>query len=189
VTTPTANAHPLILVVDFEATCCDQGTIPSEEMEIIEIGACWATLDGTVLEQFECRVRPTLHPKLTHFCCNLLGIEQSHVASAETITTVSGKLDRFVQLRAADASAWGSWGAFDRNLLERECLRMGLANPIPLTHLNLKQAYAKTKRIGKQVGMRKALELEGMRLEGQHHRALDDALNIARILPIALGGH
>ena len=51
---------------------------------------------------------------------------------------------------------------------------MGLANPIPLTHLNLKQAYAKTKRIGKQVGMRKALELEGMRLEGQHHRALDD---------------
>jgi len=34
------------LVVDLEATCSDDGTISGEEMEIIEIGACWATEDG-----------------------------------------------------------------------------------------------------------------------------------------------
>jgi len=27
------------LIVDLEATCSDDGTIPSQEMEIIEIGA------------------------------------------------------------------------------------------------------------------------------------------------------
>ena len=27
------------LIVDLEATCCDSGTIPRHEMEIIEIGA------------------------------------------------------------------------------------------------------------------------------------------------------
>lgn len=36
----------LVLVVDLEATCCDRGSIPDAEMEIIEIGACWAYNDG-----------------------------------------------------------------------------------------------------------------------------------------------
>ena len=30
------------LVIDLEATCCDQGTIPAGKMEIIEIGAVMA---------------------------------------------------------------------------------------------------------------------------------------------------
>lgn len=41
-----------ILVVDLEATCSDDGTIPPEEMEIIEMGACWATERGVVLDGF-----------------------------------------------------------------------------------------------------------------------------------------
>lgn len=31
--------HPHDLVIDFEATCCDLGTVPRNEMEIIEFGA------------------------------------------------------------------------------------------------------------------------------------------------------
>jgi len=41
------------LVVDLEATCSDDGSILPEDMEIIEIGACWATESGVVLQRFQ----------------------------------------------------------------------------------------------------------------------------------------
>lgn len=41
-----------ILEGDLEATCSDDGSIGADEMEIIEIGACWTTRDGQVLERF-----------------------------------------------------------------------------------------------------------------------------------------
>lgn len=185
-TYPTFQPDHLILIVDLEATCCDQGTIPVEEMEIIEIGACWARIDGTVVNRFERFVRPTLHPCLTPFCKNLLGIQQEQVDRAETFTMVAPKLGEFVQSYATEGTLWGSWGAFDRNQLVRESRRLGLPNPIELGHVNLKRSFAKARRIGKQVGMRKALELASLPLEGSHHRALDDALNIARLLLWAL---
>jgi inhibitor of KinA sporulation pathway (predicted exonuclease) len=34
----------------------------------------------------------------------------------------------------------------------------------------------------------KALRLCGLGLKGAHHRALDDAKNIARLLPLVVGG-
>jgi inhibitor of KinA sporulation pathway (predicted exonuclease) len=185
VTTNRLDRDPehLVLVVDLEATCCDRGSIPDGEMEIIEIGACWAYMDGTVVERFECLVRPTLHPDLTPFCRDLLGLRQADVDGAGSLSTAALRFGEFVSRRRDDAIAWGSWGAFDRNQMFRECERLGLADPIQLPHQNLKQRFAKARRIGKQVGMRKALELIGLSAQGAHHRALDDALNIARLLP------
>lgn len=186
-TYPTFQPDHLILIVDLEATCCDQGTISIEEMEIIEIGACWARADGVILDRFECRVRPTLHPTLTPFCKRLLGVTQEQVDSAEVFTMVAPALQEFATRHPARALGWGSWGAFDRNQLERECQRLGLKTPIALPHTNLKQAFAKAQRIGKQVGMRRALELASLLFEGTHHRALDDAANIAHLLPWTFG--
>lgn len=173
----------LVLVVDLEATCCDRGSIPDAEMEIIEIGACWACIDGTVVDRFECLVRPTLHPDLTPFCRDLLGIRQEDVDGAEVLSTAMFRLKEFVSLRRDHGIAWGSWGAFDRNQISRECQRLGIDDPILLPHQNLKQRFAKARRIGKQVGMKKALELVGLDMQGTHHRALYDALNVARLLP------
>jgi len=62
-----------ILVVDLEATCSDDGSIAPEEMEIIEIGACWATESGVVLQRFQHFVRPLQRPILTPFCKSLTG--------------------------------------------------------------------------------------------------------------------
>jgi inhibitor of KinA sporulation pathway (predicted exonuclease) len=175
----------LVLVVDLEATCCDRGSIPDAEMEIIEIGACWAYTDGTVVDRFESFVRPTRHPNLTPFCRDLLGIRQEDVDGAEALSAAALRLGEFVGRRRDHGIAWGSWGAFDRNQMSRECQRLGINDPILLPHQNLKQRFAKARRIGKQVGMRKALELVGLSAQGVHHRALDDALNIARLLPWA----
>jgi hypothetical protein len=64
-------------IVDFEATCCNKGTISSQEMEIIEIGA--VTVDAStfqVIDEFQTFVRPVRHPKLTLFCTALTSIQQ-----------------------------------------------------------------------------------------------------------------
>lgn len=52
--------------------------------------------------------------------------------------------------------------------------------------MQVKATFAKARKI-KQVGMATALQIVGLELEGEHHRALSDARNIARLLPWALG--
>ena len=42
-------------------------------------------------------------------------------------------------------------------------------------------------KIQERYGMAKALQLVGLPLEGTHHRGIDDARNIAKLLPYILG--
>ncbi|WP_018605549.1 3'-5' exonuclease [Uliginosibacterium gangwonense] len=178
----------MILVIDLEATCSEDDTITSEMMEIIEIGAVWANPEGQIIERFQAYVRPTDHPQLTAFCTGLTGIDQATVDGAMTFDKVAPALTEFAQHYRSPEGFWGSWGAYDRKQIERECARHGLANPLEgLTHQNLKALFAKQQKIGKQVGMSKALALAGLTLEGQHHSGIDDACNIARLLPWVLG--
>ncbi|MEM6804027.1 MAG: hypothetical protein AAF696_21660 [Bacteroidota bacterium] len=48
-------------------------------------------------------------------------------------------------------------------------------------HMSVKHQYQKIKDLRRACGMAKALEMEGMQLEGTHHRGIDDARNISRI--------
>ena len=49
------------LVIDFEATCCDVGTIAREKMEIIEFGVVMVEAEGfQVVNEFQSFVRPEL---------------------------------------------------------------------------------------------------------------------------------
>ncbi|MHA0112092.1 hypothetical protein ACXYUI_34335, partial [Klebsiella pneumoniae] len=68
-----------------------------------------------------------------------------------------------------------------------EAQRHGIAMPLIMPHQNAKRLFAKAQRIGKEVGMVRACALAGIRLEGQHHRGLDDAVNIAKLMPWVLG--
>ena len=170
-----------ILVIDLEATCADGDGLAADDMEVIEIGAVWATAEGEVLEEFQALVRPTLHPQLTEFCQALTGIEQAQVDGAEPFPVVAAQLASFAQ-RYPEATIWGSWGKFDDKQIQRDCQRHGAPSPLPaLTHVNLKRQFAKTRRI-KEVGMARALQMVGLPLDGAHHRGLDDARNIAKLL-------
>jgi inhibitor of KinA sporulation pathway (predicted exonuclease) len=67
-----------------------------------------------------------------------------------------------------------------------DCQRHGLPFPPLLEqHINLKQAFAEWKHI-KPCGMKAALAMLNLPLEGQHHRGIDDARNIARIARLLL---
>lgn len=172
-----------ILVIDLEATCADDGSIPPELMEVIEVGAVWATPGGQILGRFQSFVRPLYRQQLTDFCRGLTHIEQASVDAAPHWPAVAAKLAEFAQRHQGPSSWWGSWGAFDRNQIERESKRHGIVDLLAsLPHQNLKKAFAKARKI-KQVGMVKALEICGLTLIGQHHIALDDSINIARLLP------
>jgi inhibitor of KinA sporulation pathway (predicted exonuclease) len=172
-----------ILVVDLEATCSD--TDPAFDMETIEIGACWVGLDGSVIDRFQSFVRPIANPVLTDFCSRLTGITQADVDAAQHFPAAADALREFVSRHQQLGSVWASWGVYDRRQLDRDSARHGVVAPIVLEHENLKRRFAKTRRIGKEVGMVKACELVGLTLAGTHHRALDDALNVARLLPWA----
>ncbi|WP_316151032.1 3'-5' exonuclease [Cupriavidus sp. BIC8F] len=173
---------PNILVVDLEATCDENA--PSFEMEIIEIGAVWAAADGsTVLDCFQAFVRPAVNSTLTPFCAQLTGITQADVDAASLFPAVADALRAFVALHRQPGSTFVSWGEWDSRQLERESQRHGITTPIDLPHLNAKRLFAKKRRIGKAIGMAKACELVGLQLEGAHHRALDDAINVSRLLP------
>ena len=170
------------LVVDLEATCDDQGAVPRAESEIIEIGA--VLVDGATLaplEEFQTFVRPIVHPKLTAFCTELTTIVQSDVDGAPTFPEVAPALARF-----GEGAVFCSWGNYDRNQLAADARRHDIAMPLPGTHVNLKQEFARALG-GKKQGNRGALARVGLAATGTHHRGIDDARNIARLLPFVLG--
>ncbi len=170
-----------VLVIDLEATCCDQGTISPEQMEIIEVGAVWAEPSGEVIDTFQRFVQPLERPQLTSFCRSLTHIEQADIDTALDWPKVAIELTEFAS--RYPGPYWGSWGAYDRRQIEHECVRHSIENPLAaMPHVNLKGSFAKARSI-KQVGMSTALQIVGLKLEGDHHRALADAQNIARLLP------
>lgn len=177
----------MMLVVDLEATCwednvdgtCRRQTV--DDMEVIEFGCVVCEKDGTVIDSKSFFVRPQLHPVLTEFCTQLTSINQADVDNApyyvEVINTLNKWLGRY------ELSHWGSWGNYDKTQLLKESERHGVC-PIflDLPHENLKKRWSKGKKALRNVGPKVALEHHGLEFEGAYHRAIDDALNITRLL-------
>jgi len=57
-----------------------------------------------------------------------------------------------------------------------------LRTELSQNHMNVKQLFFETKGLQKKVGMKGALDILNTPLEGTHHRGIDDAKNIAKIL-------
>ena len=55
-----------------------------------------------------------------------------------------------------------------------------------MPHLNLKQRFAEVRQLQRAVWLKSALQLAGLQFSGQQHRALEDARNTARLLPLLL---
>lgn len=175
---PKAN----ILVVDLEATCSTDGSIAGPSMEIIEIGACWISPQGEVLDTFQSFVQPVVNPRLTEFCTSLTCITQCQVNNVPKFGQVALPFRKFVMNHREFQSVWASWGEFDNSQLANDALRHEVENPVgDLPHFNLKKRFAKQRKI-KQVGMMTALQIAKIQPTGVHHRALDDAINISKLL-------
>lgn len=167
------------LVVDIEATCWP-GEFDLEISEIIEIGAVLVD-HGQIVGGFQRCIRPKKNPLLSEFCKELTGIAQHQIDQAQSFPQVMASFGAWLT-RWPDLNAWGSWGKYDLKHIEQQCRQFQVENPLErLTHHNLKAEFAKERNI-KQCGMMAALRIAGLEPQGQHHRALDDARNIARLV-------
>lgn len=180
--------HAYYLIVDLEATCSDDGSVPRHEMEIIEIGA--VMLGARLFEiesEFQTFVRPVRNPLLTEFCRDLTGIDQTDVdpapGFAEAISAMRDWMDEF------DDTLFCSWGDYDRKQFQRDCQWHGVPYPFRSGHRNLKVAFSQYFGVKRKFGLDDAIRHLGLRFEGSHHRGIDDARNIARIVQrVCVGG-
>lgn len=180
------NHYEHYLVLDLEATCCNQGTIKRHEMEIIEIGAVIVeSQELRVLNEFQTFIRPVRHPILTDFCQSLTSITQLQVDQAPSYKKAIVHLQEW--LSPYPHAIFGSWGDYDRNQFKQDSKFHKVPFPIALPHVNLKQQFSESQGLSERYGMAQALQLAGIPLEGTHHRGIDDARNIAKLLPFILG--
>lgn len=182
-------SSPFFLVVDLEATCSEDRTVvPRHEMEIIEIGAVMVEGESfKPVAEFQSFVRPVRNPVLTDFCRELTGIEQVDVDAAAGFAT---GLDEFATwFRAYEGFLFCSWGDYDRRQFERDCKYHSIDYPLGAQHVNLKEEYARKRGLRRGRGLGNVLDAEGIPFEGRPHRGIDDARNIAKLLPLIVDGN
>lgn len=178
--------YQYFLVIDLEATCSDKKEISRREMEIIEIGAVMVEAnDLKTVSEFQTFIKPVRHPLLTDFCLQLTSITQEQVNNApfypEAITNLRQWLNQYPNF------IFGSWGDYDRKQLQQDSNFHSVPYPINSEHINLKKLFSINQGFSYTHGMAKALELAAIELKGIHHRGIDDARNIARLMSYILG--
>ncbi|MBD2386821.1 3'-5' exonuclease [Cylindrospermum sp. FACHB-282] len=168
------------LIVDLEATCCNEGSIPRHQMEIIEIGAVMLNRKTWEIDsEFQQFIQPVRNVHLTDFCTELTSISQKDVANApqfaEAISTFKAWIDSFPH------HIFCSWGNYDKAQFLQDCAFHNVPYPFGSEHINIKKEFSEYLGVSKGFGMANALTHLGMELKGTHHRGIDDARNIADI--------
>lgn len=177
------------LVVDVEATCDEDHRIPREQTEIIEVGAVLCD-GGTLLQvaEFQTFIKPIRHRTLTPFCTHLTSITQADVDAAPGFGAAMQKLSEFLRTTGAlGQHTFCSWGDYDRAQFTRDERRHGTRAPLGSQHVNLKESFRRRSGDDGKLGCGQALRRVGLRFSGTAHRGIDDARNIARLLPYCLG--
>ncbi|MCK5501876.1 MAG: exonuclease domain-containing protein, partial [Tritonibacter mobilis] len=113
----------------------------------------------------------------------LTHITQSMVDGAPPLADAIAQMNVWLN-NIGDDFIWGSWGNYDLHHLTTQCAIDG-ANSALLKHdhLNLKKLWRRTTRQRKRTSLAAALDFHDIEFAGQPHRGIDDAQNIARILP------
>jgi len=180
------DKYKYFLIVDLEATCCDKQSIPRREMETIEIGAVMVESNELrIIDEFSIFIKPSKHPTLTEFCTELTSITQGDVDSAPKYPDAVKQFKSW--LYQYESFLFCSWGDYDKNQFAQDCQYHNIAYPIGSQHINIKKLFSHSQNLKKKFGMAGALRKAGLKLDGTHHRGIDDAKNMARLMPYILG--
>ncbi|MCC5853876.1 MAG: exonuclease domain-containing protein, partial [Alkalimonas sp.] len=115
-------------------------------------------------------------------CTELTSIRQQDVDLAPVYSDAIAAMDAWLQ--PYSLTAWGSWGDYDRNQLLAEQQRHGSAPSfMALQHINLKKRWREGRAANRRSGLMAALAHHGLQFDGCYHRGIDDARNIARLVP------
>lgn len=173
-----------LIVTDLEATCDNNPNFDRRSSEIIEIGAVVIDENLNVIDTFQTFIKPIKNDILTDFCKELTKIKQSDVDLAEPFKESYFRFENFcLQYENREFVCWGD---YDFNKFKSSCSEID-TDFLFKNHINLKKSFAKTqKMIGKGPGVSLALRSCGMQFIGTPHRGIDDAKNIARLIPYSL---
>lgn len=167
------------IVYDLEATCWE-GSPASLRQETIEIGAILLDEYGEIESAFQSFVRPVVNQVLSPFCSQLTSISQIDVNRAGRFPEVLSDFQRWAEMDDEEYLLC-SWGNFDKKLLVLDCELHDLDSEWLDQHINLKQQYHEFKKLRQPRGLRASVIAEGFEFNGTHHRAIDDAENLAQI--------
>ncbi|MEN9610225.1 MAG: hypothetical protein RLZZ628_1039 [Bacteroidota bacterium] len=168
------------IVLDLEATCWEgKAEAPNE---IIEIGAVCVSDTNKILGEFCVMVRPSIHPILSEFCTKLTSITQADVQDAPLFPVA---LKQFQDWMGSFGEPYWlcSWGFYDKKQFKQDCILHGLDTNWLKNHISIKHQHPKISDaiVTKPMGMTGALAKEGFKLDGTHHRGIDDAKNMTKI--------
>jgi inhibitor of KinA sporulation pathway (predicted exonuclease) len=173
-----------IVIVDVESTCWEGGTPAGQISEIIEIGICTLDLHSGAIEQNEGILIKPQDSTVSDFCTQLTTITPDMVENGISFAEACTKLETEY---LSKNRVWASYGAYDHTMFVNQCSRLKIPYPFSNKHINVKTLFSLKSRMSKEVGMSGALRQLGFELEGTHHRGVDDARNIAKILNWVLG--
>lgn len=166
------------IILDLEATCWKERSV-NNQSEIIEIGAVKVDNNGVVISEFNEFIKPKLNIELSPFCTELTTIKQSDIANADEFKIVIGRFKEWINIDQNYILC--SWGFYDKKQFIKDCNLHNIDIAWLNNHISLKHQYAKMKGLRKPIGMGGAIKKEGLKLEGTHHRGIDDAKNITKI--------
>jgi inhibitor of KinA sporulation pathway (predicted exonuclease) len=169
-----------IVVIDIEATCWE-GNIPEGmSSDIIEIGVCLLDVHtGEISDNKGIMVLPE-RSAVSPFCTELTTITQEMLDKEGISFKEACSILKKEYL--SQSRAWASFGAYDFKQFQRQCAAMNISYPFSPSHINVKTLFALKMKLNHELGMAGALEMLSIPLEGVHHRGVDDARNIAKIL-------
>jgi inhibitor of KinA sporulation pathway (predicted exonuclease) len=167
-----------ILVVDIESTCWEEKLIDNIS-DVIEIGITPIdTKSGELLDTRDIILRPE-NSNVSEFCTKLTTLTQEDVDSGIAFKEACDILKNEYNSKKR---VWASYGHYDKNQFEGQCIRENIEYPFAKAHINVKILLALRYSLKKDIGMLKALRLLNMEHIGVHHRGGDDSRNIAKIL-------
>ena len=172
-----------LVIVDLEATCWsqepgkDRSQLPRrDESEIIEIGICTLDLNTLEIEDSDGIIVKPYTSTVSEFCTQLTSLTQEDVDKGIPLPDACQILRKKYDSKNR---VWASYGQYDKNMFERECTNKHINYPFGGIHINIKGIVETI--YSESLGMARALDKMGIKLEGRHHRGVDDSFNIAKI--------
>lgn len=174
------NLLDKIIIIDVEATCWEGAPPAGMESDIIEIGICLLDIQtGEITDNRGILVNPE-RSIISPFCTELTTITPEMVAQDGISFKEACSILRKEYL--SQKRVWASFGAYDLKQFQRQCAATGVGFPFGPSHINVKTLFALKNKLGHEEGMAGALKMLYIPLKGTHHRGVDDAYNIAKIL-------
>ncbi|MCA0757027.1 exonuclease domain-containing protein [Paenibacillus sp. N4] len=154
--------------------------------DILEIGAIKLSDDSGQLEMvdlFHTHVRPTTHKVISPLTTEFTGITQEHADKAPSFSEAASDFQSWM---GDDPYYLCSWGPDDKQQLIRHCKMHKFDLNWIQNYNDIQLAFTRLQggEYHQRWGLKKALVAKELPFIGNHHNALDDAFNTAKLFKL-----